>query len=188
MSGNILSISEYDKEKGVYTIYNENGFNISELISHFEKYNTLYNYKNAKHISLDQFYSLDVDVIIPCALENSITEDEAQKIRAKLIVEGANGPVDYLADRILRQKNVVVIPDILANSGGVIASYFEWVQNISGIDMTEDDVLNKVEYKMLLAYNEIMKIQNKYDVTMRIASYIYSVLRLYKILKLRSRI
>ena len=188
MSGNILSISEYDKEKGVYTIYNENGFNISELISHFEKYNTLYNYKNAKHISIDQFYSLDVDVIIPCALENSITEDEAQKIRAKLIVEGANGPVDYLADRILRQKNVVVIPDILANSGGVIASYFEWVQNISGIDMTEDDVLNKVEYKMLLAYNEIMKIQNKYDVTMRIASYIYSVLRLYKILKLRSRI
>ena len=145
-------------------------------------------FQNAKHISIDQFYSLDVDVIIPCALENSITEDEAQKIRAKLIVEGANGPVDYLADRILRQKNVVVIPDILANSGGVIASYFEWVQNISGIDMTEDDVLNKVEYKMLLAYNEIMKIQNKYDVTMRIASYIYSVLRLYKILKLRSRI
>ena len=186
--GNVGSNTAKHLERGVYTIYNENGFNISELISHFEKYNTLYNYKNAKHISIDQFYSLDVDVIIPCALENSITEDEAQKIRAKLIVEGANGPVDYLADRILRQKNVVVIPDILANSGGVIASYFEWVQNISGIDMTEDDVLNKVEYKMLLAYNEIMKIQNKYDVTMRIASYIYSVLRLYKILKLRSRI
>ena len=76
----------------------------------------------------------------------------------------------------------------MANSGGVIASYFEWVQNISGIDMTEDDVLNKVEYKMLLAYNEIIKIQNQYGVTMRLASYIYSVLRLNKILKLRSRI
>ncbi|MBK1468995.1 Glu/Leu/Phe/Val family dehydrogenase [Parvimonas parva] len=188
MGGNILSISEYDNEKGVYTIYNEKGFNISELISHFEKYKTLINFEGAKLISIDQFYSLDVDVIIPCALENSITEEEANKIRAKLIVEGANGPVDYFADRILKQKNVVVIPDILANSGGVIASYLEWIQNISGIDMTEDDVLNKVEYKMLLAYNEIMKIKNEYDVTTRLASYIYSVLRLYKILKLRSRI
>lgn len=188
MGGNILSISEYDSEHGIYTIYNEDGFNISELISHFAKYNTLINYENAKHISIDQFYSLDVDVLIPCALENAITEEEAKKIRAKLIVEGANGPVDYIADGILRQKDIGVIPDILANSGGVIASYFEWVQNISGIDMTEDDVLNKVEYKMLLAYNEIMNIKDEYGVTMRLASYIYSVLRLYKILKLRSRI
>ncbi len=188
MGGNILSISEYDSEHGIYTIYNEDGFNISELISHFAKYNTLINYENAKHISIDQFYSLDVDVLIPCALENAITEEEAKKIRAKLIVEGANGPVDYIADGILRQKDSGGIPDILANSGGVIASYFEWVQNISGIDMTEDDVLNKVEYKMLLAYNEIMNIKDEYGVTMRLASYIYSVLRLYKILKLRSRI
>ena len=188
MGGNIVSISEYDKEKGVYTIYNEDGFNIADLIEHFEKNNTLYDYKDVKHISIDQFYSLDVDVIIPCALENSIGEEEANKIRAKLIVEGANGPVNYYADSILKDRNIIVIPDILANSGGVIASYFEWVQNISAIDMTEDDVLNKVEYKMLFAYNEILKIQQEYDVTMRLASYIYSVLRLYKILKLRSRI
>ena len=188
MGGNIVSISEYDKEKGVYTIYNEDGFDISDLIAHFEKNNTLYDYKDVKHISIDQFYSLDVDVIIPCALENSIGEEEANKIRAKLIVEGANGPVNYYADSILKDRNIIVIPDILANSGGVIASYFEWVQNISAIDMTEDDVLNKVEYKMLFAYNEILKIQQEYDVTMRLASYIYSVLRLYKILKLRSRI
>jgi len=157
MGGNIVSISEYDKEKGVYTIYNEDGFNIADLIEHFEKNNTLY-------------------------------DEEANKIRAKLIVEGANGPVNYYADSILKDRNIIVIPDILANSGGVIASYFEWVQNISAIDMTEDDVLNKVEYKMLFAYNEILKIQQEYDVTMRLASYIYSVLRLYKILKLRSRI
>ena len=188
MGGNIVSISEYDKEKGVYTIYNEDGFDISDLIAHFEKNNTLHDYKDVKHISIDQFYSLDVDVIIPCALENSIGEEEANKIRAKLIVEGANGPVNYYADSILKDRNIIVIPDILANSGGVIASYFEWVQNISAIDMTEDDVLNKVEYKMLFAYNEILKIQQEYDVTMRLASYIYSVLRLYKILKLRSRI
>ena len=188
MGRNIVSISEYDKEKGVYTIYNEDGFDIADLIEHFEKNNTLYDYKDVKHISIDQFYSLDVDVIIPCALENSIGEEEANKIRAKLIVEGANGPVNYYADSILKDRNIIVIPDILANSGGVIASYFEWVQNISAIDMTEDDVLNKVEYKMLFAYNEILKIQQEYDVTMRLASYIYSVLRLYKILKLRSRI
>lgn len=188
MGANIVSISEFDKNKGIYTIYNENGFDIENLISYYKENGTLIDYKNAKLISIDQFYSLDVDVIIPCALENSIREEEAKKIRARLIVEGANGPVDYLADRILKEKNIVVVPDILANSGGVIASYFEWIQNISGTDMTEDEVLNRLEYKILFAYDGILKIQEKYNVTLRIASYIYSVERLYKILKLRSRI
>lgn len=188
MGATVVSISEYDSEKGVYTIYNEDGFDINELQSHFEKHKTLINFKKAKLISISQFYSLDVDVMIPCALENSITETEAENIRAKLIVEGANGPVNYLADKILEEKNVLVIPDILANSGGVIASYFEWIQNISGIDMTEDDVLNRLEYKILFAYENICEIQKKYNTTVRLASYIYSVNRLYKLLKLRSRI
>ncbi|XVG95764.1 Glu/Leu/Phe/Val dehydrogenase [Eubacteriales bacterium KG127] len=188
MGANIVSISEFDKEKGVYTIYNENGFDVEDLILYYEKNGSLIDYKNSKKISIDQFYSLDVDVIIPCALENSITENEAKKVRAKLIVEGANGPVDYLADRILKEKNVVVVPDILANSGRVIASYFEWIQNISGTDMTEDEVLNRLEYKILFAYEGILKIREKYNVTLRIASYIYAVDRVYKLLKLRSRI
>ncbi len=188
MGATIVSISEYDSEKGVYTIYNEEGFDINELQSHFEKHKTLINFKGTKLISISQFYSLDVDVMIPCALENSITETEAENIRAKLIVEGANGPVNYLADKILEEKNILVIPDILANSGGVIASYFEWIQNISGIDMTEDDVLNRLEYKILFAYENICEIQKKYNTTVRLASYIYSVNRLYKLLKLRSRI
>lgn len=188
MGSKIIAISEYDKENGVYTIYNEEGFDVIELIEHFEKNKTLYNYKNCRKISIDQFYSLNVDVLIPCALENAIGIDEAKRINAKLVVEGANGPVTYEADRMLEEKNIIVIPDIIANSGGVIASYFEWTQDISGIVMTEDEVLNKLEYKILNALFEVIAIQDKDKVTLRKASYIYAISRLYEVLKIRSRI
>lgn len=188
MGANIVAISEFDKDYGVYIIYNENGFDINDLFSHLEKNPNLLNYKDKKIISLSEFYSLDIDVFLPCALENSITEEIAKKINTKLIVEVANAPVDYLADKILEERNIIVVPDILANSGGVIASYFEWIQNISGMEMTEDDVLNRLEYKILFAYDKILKVKEKYNVTLRLAAYIYSVERLYKSLKLRSRI
>lgn len=188
MGSKIMAISEYDKEYGVYCIYNEDGFDVEDLINFFNKNKTLYTYENCRKISIDQFYSLNVDVLIPCALENAICVEEAKKINAKLIVEGANGPVTYEADKILEDKNVIVIPDIIANSGGVIASYFEWTQNISGIEMTEDDVLNKLEYKILTALLEVIDIQNKYNVNLRKSAYIYSIERLFNILKLRSKI
>lgn len=188
MGANIVSISEFDKECGVYTIYNEEGFDVEDLVSYFEKNKSLLNYENKKFLVEKEFSSLDVDVLIPCALENSITEENAKNVKAKLIVEGANGPVNYMADKILEEKNVIIVPDILANAGGVIASYFEWIQNISGIDMTKDDVLNRLEYKILFAYDGILKTREKYNVSLRLASYIYSVERIYKSLKLRSRI
>lgn len=188
MGANIVSISEFDKEYGVYTIYNEEGFDVEDLVSYFEKNKSLLNYKNNKFLVEKEFSSLDVDVLIPCALENSITEENAKNVKAKLIVEGANGPVNYMADKILEEKNVIIVPDILANAGGVIASYFEWIQNISGMDMTKDDVLNRLEYKILFAYDGILKTREKYNVSLRLASYIYSVERIYKSLKLRSRI
>lgn len=188
MGVNIVSISEFDKECGVYTIYNEEGFDVEDLVSYFEKNKSLLNYKNNKFLVEKEFSSLDVDVLIPCALENSITEENAKNVKAKLIVEGANGPVNYMADKILEEKNVIIVPDILANAGGVIASYFEWIQNISGMDMTKDDVLNRLEYKILFAYDGILKTREKYNVSLRLASYIYSVERIYKSLKLRSRI
>ena len=187
MGAKIISISEFDKENGVYTIYKEEGFNIKQLYSHFLENKTLFNY-DCKHISINQFYSLDVDAMIPCALENAISEEEADLIRAKVIVEGANGPVTYTADSILNKKGIKVVPDILANSGGVIASYYEWVQNISMIDMTEDDVLNKVEYKILNAYEEMLKVQQKYNVSLRLSSYICAILRLNTILSIRTHI
>ena len=187
MGAKIISISEFDKENGVYTIYKEEGFNIKQLYSHFLENKTLFNY-DCKHISINQFYSLDVDAMIPCALENAISEEEADLIRAKVIVEGANGPVTYTADSILNKKGIKVVPDILANSGGVITSYYEWVQNISMIDMTEDDVLNKVEYKILNAYEEMLKVQQKYNVSLRLSSYICAILRLNTILSIRTHI
>ena len=128
MGANIVSISEFDKEYGVYTIYNEEGFDVEDLVSYFEKNKSLLNYENKKFLVEKEFSSLDVDVLIPCALENSITEENAKNVKAKLIVEGANGPVNYMADKILEEKNVIIVPDILANAGGVIASYFEWIQ------------------------------------------------------------
>ncbi|KXB44407.1 hypothetical protein HMPREF3188_01302 [Tissierellia bacterium KA00581] len=188
MGANIVSISEFDKEYGVYTIYNEEGFDVEDLVSYFEKNKSLLNYENKKFLVEKEFSSLDVDVLIPCALENSITEENAKNVKAKLIVEGANGPVNYMADKILEEKNVIIVPDILANAGGVIASYFEWIQNISGMDMTKDEVLNRLEYKILFAYDGILKTREKYNVSLRLASYIYSVERIYKSLKLRSRI
>ncbi len=188
MGANIVSISEFDKECGVYTIYNEEGFDVEDLVSYFEKNKSLLNYENKKFLVEKEFSSLDVDVLIPCALENSITEENAKNVKAKLIVEGANGPVNYMADKILEEKNVIIVPDILANAGGVIASYFEWIQNISGMDMTKDEVLNRLEYKILFAYDGILKTREKYNVSLRLASYIYSVERIYKSLKLRSRI
>lgn len=188
MGVNIVSISEFDKEYGVYTIYNEEGFDVEDLVSYFEKNKSLLNYENKKFLVEKEFSSLDVDVLIPCALENSITEENAKNVKAKLIVEGANGPVNYMADKILEEKNVIIVPDILANAGGVIASYFEWIQNISGMDMTKDEVLNRLEYKILFAYDGILKTREKYNVSLRLASYIYSVERIYKSLKLRSRI
>jgi glutamate dehydrogenase (NAD(P)+) len=124
-----------------------------------------------------------VDVLIPAALENVITADNADGIKARLIVEGANGPTVSEADAILNDKNIMVIPDILANAGGVTVSYLEWVQNRLGNYYTEDEVNAKNDQKMTAAFEDVYQTSIIHKVPMRIAAYILSLQRVVETLR-----
>ena len=126
-----------------------------------------------------------LDVLIPAALENVITTDNASSVRAKIVAEAANGPTTPDADVRLSDNGVLVVPDILANAGGVTVSYFEWVQNLYGYYWTEEEVEQKEEMAMVKAFNDIWKIKEKYNVTMRNAAYMHSVNRVAAAMKAR---
>ncbi|MFQ5583806.1 MAG: Glu/Leu/Phe/Val dehydrogenase [Calditrichia bacterium] len=128
---------------------------------------------------------LDVDILIPAALENQITEINAPNVKAKIIAECANGPVTVKADEILEEKNVFLIPDILCNAGGVTVSYFEWVQNRMGYYWSEEQVNSELEKFMLKAFDSVYETSRKYNVNMRIAAYIVAIQRVTKTAELR---
>ncbi|MFW6378791.1 MAG: Glu/Leu/Phe/Val family dehydrogenase, partial [Nanoarchaeota archaeon] len=126
----------------------------------------------------DELLSLEVDVLVPAALENQITEDNAESIRAKMIVELANGPITPDADKILSDNDVMIIPDVLANAGGVTVSYFEWVQNNYGYYWSEDEVLDKLEKIMVKSFTDIHSLVKEKDVTYREAAFILALKRI----------
>ncbi|HEC95217.1 MAG TPA: glutamate dehydrogenase, partial [Thermoplasmatales archaeon] len=128
---------------------------------------------------------LEVDVLIPAALENQITTENADKVKSEVIVEGANGPVTRNADKILTEKGVVVVPDILANSGGVIVSYFEWVQGIQSFFWSIDEVNENLKKIMLKSFHEVWDIKEQEKVTMRDAAFILSIKKIARAIKLR---
>ena len=154
-------------------------------MAYYEKNKSMRGFQNAKEISIDEFWSLDADAIFPCALENAITKDIAQKIKAKLIAEGANGPTTTEADKVLEDNKVTVIPDILANAGGVTVSYFEWVQNLYGYYWTDAEVEEKQERAMVDAFNAVYSVSQEYKVSMRAAAYMHSVKKLAQVMKIR---
>jgi len=121
----------------------------------------------AEEISNEELLELDVDVLIPAAMENQITEKNADSIRAKLVVEAANGPTTQHADKILNRRGITVVPDILANSGGVLVSYFEWVQNLNRDHWTEEAVNARLEQKMKKAYGDVLRMSQKENIDMR---------------------
>ena len=125
------------------------------------------------------------DVLIPAALENQITEENADNIQAKLIIEAANGPTTIEADEVLNRKNIIVCPDILANAGGVVVSYFEWVQNIQSLSWDLDDVNSMLRKIMLKAFEEVVAISKENNVSLRIASYMLAIKRITTAAKLR---
>ena len=133
---------------------------------------------DAKKISNQELLALDVDILIPAALENQITVDNAADVKAKVIVEVANGPITYEADQILYKSNKLVIPDILANAGGVTVSYFEWVQNRSGFYWELEEIHRRLQQKITTAFNDIYDLQQNYSESMRICAYIYALNRL----------
>ncbi len=133
---------------------------------------------NGRKISNEDLLKLDVDILIPAALENVITKENAKDVKAKIILEMANGPLTSEADEILSKNGVIIIPDILANSGGVATSYFEWYQNMNGQKWTSKEVLGKLKEKMEKATEEVFEMQHKYNITLRDSAYALALTRI----------
>jgi glutamate dehydrogenase (NAD(P)+) len=176
----ILAVS--DKEGG---IFNAKGLDLPDLLAHVAKKQPLKAYKNAERITNDELLALECDVLVPAALENVITEDNADRIKAAIICEGANGPTTAGADEILQQKGIFVIPDILANAGGVTVSYFEWVQDRGGYFWDEETVNSRLEKIMVTSFREVAERSEAHKVSMRIAAYIVAIDRVAKVHRLR---
>ena len=168
------------------SFYNENGIDIAAALAYAEKNNrTLKGFNGATEIKSSELLICKCDVLVPAALQNVINEENAHKIQAKLIVEGANGPTMPKADTILNDKNIICVPDILANSGGVTVSYFEWVQNKAGYYWTEEEVNTKHDFKMEIAFEAVWNNVAKYKTSMRIAAYITALQKLEQGVKLK---
>ncbi len=166
--------------------YNADGIDIDAAIEYRDgNGGTLEGFKGASSISNEELLTLDVDVLVPAAMEDQITKINAADIKAKLIVEGANGPTSSSADEILNSKNIMVVPDILANAGGVTVSYFEWVQNRLGYYWTEERVNRRADRTMKLAFESVYAASQKYGVSMRIAAYIVAIEKVSKVQKFR---
>lgn len=166
-------------------IYSEKGINPLALKEQVSKNGSIVNFPETVPIDNEGLISLPCDILIPAAVEGQINENNAADIRAKIILEGANGPTTVAADEILKEKETLVIPDILANAGGVMVSYLEWVQNLQRYFFSEEEVLDKTEKKMKQAFWEVIKTMKDYDVSMREAAYILavgSVAKTYRVL------
>ncbi len=166
-------------------VYNAGGLDIPKLIEHATRHKTVEGFPGAEPLTNEQLFTLDVDVLIPAALENQITMDNAPDLRAKVVVEGANGPTDPDAHRYLHERGVFIVPDILANSAGVTASYFEWVQDRYGYFWTEKEVNERLEAKICEAFTAVLQTSLKYKVDMRIAAYIVAIERVATVTRMR---
>ncbi len=168
------------------SFYNEGGIDIPAAIDFSVKNNrNLKGFKGAREIPNAELLTSKCDILVPAALQNVITEENAPNIQAKLIVEGANGPTVPEADEIIREKRIVCVPDILANAGGVTVSYFEWVQNKAGYYWTEDEVNARHDQKMEQAFEAVWYHKEQYNTSMRLAAYITALLKLEQGVKLK---
>jgi len=159
--------------------YNENGLDIDDVLTHTAKsrHNLLEGYAEADQISNAELLALECDVLAPCALENQITEDNAHNIKASMIVEGANGPTTPEADDILTERGIEIVPDILANAGGVTVSYFEWVQGLQAFFWDVEEVNRQLRRVLIKAYDEVVSTREQFDVDMRTAAQITAIKR-----------
>jgi glutamate dehydrogenase (NAD(P)+) len=146
---------------------------------------TLEGYPHADHITNEELLALDVDVLVPAAKEDQITASVAQDVKAKIIAEGANGPTTPSADPILHDRGVLVIPDILANAGGVTVSYFEWVQDRQGYFWTLDRVNRRLDRIMRRAFNQVYETAQDHDVSLRIGAYVMAIRKVADALQMR---
>lgn len=166
-------------------IMNEDGLDPYEVEKHVQATGSVVNFPGSKAISNADLLAMEVTVLAPCAMELQITKDNAADVKAKIIVEGANGPTTPEADEILDKKGILVVPDILANGGGVTVSYFEWVQCLYRYFWTEEEVIDKQTQLMISAFKQVYDTAKKYEVNMRTAAYIVALNRLDEAMKFR---
>jgi glutamate dehydrogenase (NAD(P)+) len=158
-------------------IYNENGLDIPAVLAHMQATGSVIDYPDAETITNAELLLLPCDVLIPAALEGQITTKNANDIQAPLIVEAANGPTTNEADQILRERGVLLVPDILANAGGVVASYFEWVQDLQAFSWDKEEVFRQLERIMVRAYDYAVNHAEEYNVDLRTAAQIAAIKR-----------
>jgi glutamate dehydrogenase (NAD(P)+) len=166
-------------------VYNAKGLDVAALLKHAAQHKTVDGFPGGEPLTNEELLALDVDVLVPAALENQLTEDNAGAVRAKIVVEGANGPTTPEAHQMLHERGVLVVPDILANAGGVTASYFEWVQNRHGYYWSEAEVNTRLEAKMIEAFDAVLAASMKYKVDMRTAAYAVAIARVGNVTRLR---
>ncbi len=166
-------------------IYNSDGLNPFKVLEHKKRTGSVVGFDGSRSISNDELLELDVDILIPAALEEVITRENADRIRAKIIVEAANGPTTPEADEKLYEKGIVVVPDILANAGGVTVSYFEWVQGVTRMRWTLDEVRSRLKEKMIDAFEDVYGISKEKKINMRKAAMVLAVQRVVDAIKAR---
>src|SRR5437868_448589 len=165
--------------------HNPGHMDVEAAIAYVQRNKTLEGFPGGDAISNDDLLTLDVDVLLPAALENVITSKNAPKIRARLICEGANGPTTAAADAMLEEKGIFVIPDILANAGGVTVSYFEWVQDRAGYFWSESTVNERLEEIMVHSFQAVLALSKQHRVNMRTAAYMLAISRVATVHRLR---
>ncbi len=165
-------------------VYNPDGLDLDTIFAHKEKTGTLTGIDGVQKVSNAELLELPVDILVPSAMENQITADNAANIKAKAIVEMANGPTTPEADEMLSKQGVIVVPDVLANAGGVTVSCFEWEQNVKNLKWSEDEVLAKLKPIMVDAFNEVWETKEKYNVPMRTAAFVKAVERVASKIKI----
>jgi glutamate dehydrogenase (NAD(P)+) len=180
MGCKIVAVS--DSSGGIYC---PDGINPKEVHAHKKKTGSVINYKNCANITNEELLQTKCDILIPAALQNQITKDTADKIRAKIVTEGANGPTTPEADKTLYEKGTCLIPDILANSGGVTVSYFEWVQNLTREHWALEEVNEKLENKITKAFYDVQKLSRKEESDMRTAALMLGVGRVAQAIRTR---
>ncbi len=166
-------------------VYDPKGLRIREVQQHVRQHRFLSEYREAEHLTNDELLTLDCEVLVPAAMENVITSQNAGAIKARIICEGANGPTTAGADKILEQNGVFVIPDILANAGGVTVSYFEWVQDRGGYFWDEETVNQRLERIMMGSFGEVAEMAGRHGINLRIGAYMLAIQRVATVHRLR---
>ena len=169
-------------------MYNKKGLNIAEILDCKRKYSCIISPKGSRgadEITNEELLELECDILVPSALENQITRKNARKIKTKIIAEGANGPTTPEADQILHDRGIVLVPDILANAGGVTVSYFEWVQNLQELLWSEEEISDRLTRILKRSFAEVLNISQKEKVEMRTAALILGIGRVAEATRLR---